>query len=72
MSSSSSSSSSSNIGDLRGRRVVAEMPVYLPPGSNRDRHKPPQKRIDEFWKKFTTKAPGKGKLQRHLVRQLGL
>jgi len=48
------------------------MPVYLPPGSNRDRHKPPQKRIDEFWKKFTTKAPGKGKLQRHLVRQLGL
>lgn len=22
--------------------------------------KPPQKKIDEFWKRFTTTAPGKG------------
>lgn len=51
------------VGDGRtGRRVMAEMPVYLPPGASRaDRQKAPQKKIDEFWKKFTTKDPGKGK-----------
>jgi hypothetical protein len=38
---------------------VAEMPVYLSQ-ANRDLQKAPQKKIDEFWKKFTTKAPGKG------------
>ncbi|KAK0614211.1 hypothetical protein B0T14DRAFT_570167 [Immersiella caudata] len=53
----SSSSSSSEAGPS-GRRLVAEMPVYLSQ-ANRDRQKAPQKKIDEFWKKFTTKAPGK-------------
>ncbi|KAK4452386.1 calcium-dependent cysteine-type endopeptidase [Podospora aff. communis PSN243] len=53
----SSSSSSSEAGPS-GRRLVAEMPVYLSQ-AHRDRQKAPQKKIDEFWKKFTTKAPGK-------------
>jgi len=56
----SSSSSEADFGG-GGRRLVAEMPVFLSQ-ANRDRQKAPQKKIDEFWKKFTTKAPGKGKL----------
>ncbi|KAK1754677.1 calpain-8 [Echria macrotheca] len=40
------------------------MPVYIPPGGfSRDHHrssqKAPQKKMDEFWARFTTKAPGK-------------
>ncbi len=46
--------------------MVGEIPVYIPPENqrtSRGRHnqKTPQKKIDDFWKKFTTKAPGKGK-----------
>ncbi|KAK0638782.1 hypothetical protein B0T16DRAFT_431877 [Cercophora newfieldiana] len=54
----SSSSSSSSSAGPPGRRLVAEMPVFLSQ-AHRDRQKAPQKKIDEFWKKFTTKAPGK-------------
>ncbi|KAK3378108.1 calcium-dependent cysteine-type endopeptidase-like protein [Podospora didyma] len=36
------------------------MPVILPPGGHRgDRPRAPQRKIDDFWRKFTTKAPGK-------------
>ncbi|KAK3325840.1 calcium-dependent cysteine-type endopeptidase-like protein [Apodospora peruviana] len=44
-----------------GKTVMAEMPVVLQPGSggSREKQKTPQKRVDEFWKKFSTKAPGK-------------
>lgn len=34
------------------------MPVFLSQAI-RDKQKAPQRKIDEFWKKFTTKAPGK-------------
>ena len=46
-----------------GRTVMAEMPVTLAPGVSgvKEKQKAPQKRVDEFWKKFTTKARGKGK-----------
>lgn len=65
----STSYASSIVGDGRaGRRVMAEMPVYLPPGASRvDKQKAPQKKIDEFWKKFTTKDPGKGRLMFFLL-----
>jgi hypothetical protein len=44
-----------------GRTVFAEMPVYVPPqGRRKTKQKSPQQQIDDFWGKFTTKAPGKG------------
>jgi len=42
--------------------MVAEVPVYLSNGQRDHRQKPPQRKIDEFWRKFTTEAPGKGEL----------
>ncbi|CAJ2502977.1 Uu.00g103710.m01.CDS01 [Anthostomella pinea] len=44
--------------DLGGHTVMAEMPVTLirPP---KRKQQTPQAAIDEFWSKFTTKAPGK-------------
>jgi len=53
----SSSSASSEAGP-KGRKLVAEMPVFLSQAI-RDKQKAPQRKIDEFWKKFTTQAPGK-------------
>ena len=46
-----------------GRTVMAEVPVTLMPGASgvKEKQKAPQKRVDDFWRKFTTKAPGKGK-----------
>lgn len=55
----SSDSDSSTDGPM-GRRVMAEMPVILPPGDHRGRPRQPQKKVDDFWRKFTTKTPGKG------------
>jgi hypothetical protein len=44
-----------------GRRVIAEVPVVLQPHQNRNgKQKSPQQKLDEFWKRFTTEAPGKG------------
>ncbi|KAK8063369.1 calpain family cysteine protease [Apiospora saccharicola] len=40
------------------RTVMAEMPVVLP-NIPRKKQQTPQQAIDEFWAKFTTKAPGK-------------
>lgn len=55
-----SSDSDSSIDGPMGRRVMAEMPVILPPGDHRGRPRQPQKKVDDFWRKFTTKTPGKG------------
>jgi hypothetical protein len=58
----SSDSDSSSDGPM-GRRVMAEMPVILPHGTDhRGRPRQPQKKVDDFWKKFTTKTPGKGNI----------
>jgi hypothetical protein len=43
-----------------GKTVLAEMPVILPHNRKKGKQKSPQEAIDEFWGKFTTKAPGKG------------
>jgi hypothetical protein len=41
---------------------MAEVPVTLSlqPKKNTKQQQTPQQAIDEFWAKFTTKAPGKG------------
>lgn len=52
-----------NNGPGRGRVVVADMSVVIPASLMEKVQRPPQKKIDEFWKTFTTKAPGKGKVQ---------
>ncbi|KAI0376859.1 cysteine proteinase [Hypomontagnella monticulosa] len=44
--------------DPDGRTVMAEVPVTLPQ-PKKTKQQTPQEAIDEFWKKFTTKAPGK-------------
>ncbi|KAM7191453.1 hypothetical protein V8F20_009276 [Naviculisporaceae sp. PSN 640] len=57
-----SSSASSVAGDGAGKTVLAEMQVTLSSSSSPQKDKAkmhPQKRVDEFWKKFSTKAPGK-------------
>ncbi|KAK7912089.1 calpain family cysteine protease [Apiospora marii] len=41
------------------RTVMAEMPVVLPNIPRKTKQQTPQQAIDEFWSKFTTKAPGK-------------
>ncbi|KAK8116388.1 calpain-8 [Apiospora kogelbergensis] len=41
------------------RTVMAEMPVVLPSIPRKTKQQTPQQAIDEFWGKFTTKAPGK-------------
>ena len=43
-----------------GRVVMAEIPLVVPPALMAPIPQTPQKKIDDFWKKFTTKAPGKG------------
>ncbi|KAI1079756.1 cysteine proteinase [Whalleya microplaca] len=45
--------------DAGGRTVMAEMPVTLSRNHKRNKQQTPQEAIDEFWSKFTTKAPGK-------------
>ena len=43
------------------KTVMAEMPVVLqPPNRGPGKQKSPQDKLDRFWKKFTTEAPGKG------------
>ncbi|KAI1372573.1 cysteine proteinase [Hypoxylon crocopeplum] len=44
--------------DIEGRTVMAEVPVTLPRLTKKPKQTP-QEAIDEFWSKFTTKAPGK-------------
>ena len=39
---------------------MAEVPITLAARKNRKTQRSPQDNIDEFWSKFTTKAPGKG------------
>ncbi|KAK8062296.1 calpain family cysteine protease protein [Apiospora hydei] len=41
------------------RTVMAEMPVVLSNLPRKTKQQTPQQAIDEFWTKFTTKAPGK-------------
>ncbi len=43
-----------------GRTVIAEMPVNILTTPKKPKQQAPQEAIDEFWDKFTTKAPGKG------------
>ncbi|KAI1136249.1 cysteine proteinase [Hypoxylon sp. FL0543] len=45
--------------DVEGRTVMAEVPVTLPVSPKKSKQQTPQEAIDEFWSKFTTKAPGK-------------
>ncbi|XXH03295.1 hypothetical protein Hte_009693 [Hypoxylon texense] len=45
--------------DPGGRTVMAEVPVVLPQHPKKTKLQTPQEAIDEFWNKFTTKAPGK-------------
>ncbi len=46
-------------GDGRGGRTVLELPVTVT-AQKRGKQRSPQENIDEFWKKFTTRAPGRG------------
>ena len=55
------SSVSSVVGDGPPRRMVAEVPLPMAP-RKKTKQKNPQEKLDEFWNKFTTKAPGKGEL----------
>ncbi|KAL7623538.1 hypothetical protein AAE478_007221 [Parahypoxylon ruwenzoriense] len=45
--------------DGGGRTIIAEMPVTLAAPPKKKKQQAPQEAIDEFWGKFTTKAPGK-------------
>ncbi|OTA70765.1 cysteine proteinase [Hypoxylon sp. EC38] len=45
--------------DVEGRTVMAEVPVTLTTIPKKPKQQTPQEAIDEFWSKFTTKAPGK-------------
>ncbi|KAI1204284.1 cysteine proteinase [Annulohypoxylon truncatum] len=45
--------------DAEGRTVMAELPVTIPPIPKKPKQQTPQQAIDDFWAKFTTKAPGK-------------
>ncbi|KAI0206576.1 hypothetical protein F4808DRAFT_447388 [Astrocystis sublimbata] len=42
-----------------GRTVMAELPVTISVSRKKNKDQTPQELIDEFWTKFTTKAPGK-------------
>ena len=53
------SSIGSVVGDGPPRRMVAEVPLTMAP-RKKTKQKNPQEKLDEFWNKFTTKAPGKG------------
>ncbi|GAW25838.1 putative calpain family cysteine protease [Rosellinia necatrix] len=46
-------------GDPVAQTVIAEFPVRIPVSTKKAKQQPPQQIIDEFWAKFTTKAPGK-------------
>lgn len=49
--------------NVPGKTVMAEMPVVLQSSSSRlVKQKSPQQKLDNFWRKFTTEAPGKGML----------
>ncbi|KAI1262626.1 cysteine proteinase [Xylariaceae sp. FL1019] len=45
--------------DAGPRTVMAEIPVTLSRVPKRNKQQTPQEAIDDFWTKFTTKAPGK-------------
>ncbi|KAI1350961.1 hypothetical protein F5Y01DRAFT_284225 [Xylaria sp. FL0043] len=45
--------------DIVARTIMAEVPVTVSLHSKKNKHQTPQQAIDEFWTKFTTKAPGK-------------
>lgn len=55
-SSSEAGYSDQGVGD---RTVMAVVPVSMQT-PKKPKKQTPQEAIDEFWKKFTTKAPGKG------------
>jgi len=44
----------------RQSKAVIEVPVTLAGPRRRGKQRPPQESIDEFWSRFTTKAPGIG------------
>jgi hypothetical protein len=48
--------------DGPAKTVMAEMPVVLQSSTSHrpGKQKSPQEKLDRFWKKFTTEAPGKG------------
>jgi hypothetical protein len=46
--------------DAVTQTVMAEVPVTLSQNPKKNKLQTPQEAIDEFWSKFTTKAPGKG------------
>ncbi|TGJ88705.1 hypothetical protein E0Z10_g18 [Xylaria hypoxylon] len=45
--------------DAIAHTIMAEVPVILSLPSKKNKQQTPQQAIDEFWTKFTTKAPGK-------------
>lgn len=47
-----------------GGRAVLELPVTLS-AQKTGKQRSPQENIDEFWSKFTTKAPGRGEQAGH-------
>lgn len=49
-----------NEGPAEGRIMRTAMPVFIRRDSE-PAQLPPQRKVDEFWSKFTTKTPGKGK-----------
>jgi hypothetical protein len=56
----------------RGKTVMAELPVTLPSRGRKRAQKPPQQKLDEFWRKFVTRAPGKGKRSPGFFADYGL
>jgi hypothetical protein len=42
------------------RPVVGQVPVVVLPKMPKKKQQSPQEAINEFWDKFSTKAPGKG------------
>ncbi len=53
-----------------GRLMVTEMPIMIQAAAAQAYHlQSPQRKVDEFWRKFTTKAPGKGKFKHIPSRQ---
>ncbi|KAH8168122.1 hypothetical protein CIB48_g171 [Xylaria polymorpha] len=45
--------------DARAQTIMAEVPITISLPSKKTKDQTPQQAIDEFWAKFTTKAPGK-------------
>ncbi len=46
-------------GDGRRGRTVLELPVTVT-AQKKGKQRSPQENIDEFWRKFTTRTPGRG------------